>query len=133
MNPILRTVLRTSLGRFIGAFALLEFSGRRTGNRYLVPVGWHALPDGPVVFTPAPWRVNFAAGIPVTVHHRGRRQQATGTLHIDAGCVAAAMQALAERRGSLRRIGVIVPAGHHVTAADVHAVDRAVITFAYRS
>ena len=130
MSPVLRLVLRTPLGRAVRPFALLEFTGRRNGRRFLVPVGWHAIATGPVVFTPAPWRANFAGGSPVTVHHGGRRRALTGTLETDPGRVAAALQSLIEQRGSLRRIGVDVPAGHQVTEADVRAVDRALITFA---
>lgn len=129
MNPVMRALLRTPLGRVIRPFALLEFSGRRSGRRFLVPVGWHAIATGSAVFTPAPWRANFAGGIPVTVHHRGRSRALMGTLEADPRCVAAAMQSLIERQGSLRQIGVDVPHGHHVTEADVSAVDRALITF----
>lgn len=130
MNPILRVVLRTPLGRAVRPFALLEFKGRRSGRLYRVPVGWHSNATGPEVFTPAPWRANFVGGIEVVVHHRGRRQTLRGTLEADPGRVAAVMQSLADRQGSLRAIGVTIPSGHRVTAADVLAVDRAVITFA---
>ncbi|MDQ3739033.1 MAG: grhN [Actinomycetota bacterium] len=131
LNPILRVVLRTPLGRAIRPFALLEFTGRRSGRTYRVPVGWHSLGTGSAVFTPAPWRANFAGGIHVNVHHCGRRRSLTGTLEADLAHVATAMQSLADqRRGSLRSIGVTIPTGHRVTEADVRAVDRAVITFA---
>ena len=130
MNHILRVALRTPLGRAIRPFALLEFTGRQSGRTYRVPVGWHTIGTGPAVFTPAPWRANFAGGIHVTVHHCGRRRSLTGTLEADPAHVATAMQSLADRRGSLRPIGVTIPTGHHVTEADVRAVDRAVIMFA---
>jgi hypothetical protein len=133
MNPVMRVLLRTPAGRVIPAIALLEFTGRRSGRRLLIPVGWHSITADPVVFTPAPWRANFAGGIPVTVHHRGRRATLTGTLDTDPARVAAAMQSLVEQSGSLRRIGVDVPPGHHVTEADVHAVNRALISFANQS
>lgn len=132
MTPVLRLLLRTPIGRAIRPFALLEFTGRRSGRRYLVPVGWHSITTGDVVFTPAPWRANFAGGLPVVVHHRGRHHLRTATLETDPDRVAAAMQSLLDRRGSLRRIGVELPAGTHVTAAHVRAVDRALITFTER-
>lgn len=128
MNPVLRVVLRTPLARAIRPFALVEFTGGRSGRTYRIPVGWHSIGTGPAVFTPA-WRANFAGGIHVTVHHAGRRRSLTGTLETDPARVAA-MQSLADRRGSLRSIGVTIPTGHRVTEADVRAVDRAVITFA---
>lgn len=129
LNPIMRIVLRTPLGRVVRPFALLEFNGRRTGRRYRVPVGWHEIDSGPIVCTPASWRVNFRDGIPVTVRYRGRRHQLTGTLEDDPERVAAILQTIADRRGSLRPVGVDVPPGHRITATDVHAVDRALIRF----
>ncbi len=53
MNPIMRVVLRTVLGRLVRPFALLEFTGRRSGRRFLVPVGWHEIDSGHFAFTPA--------------------------------------------------------------------------------
>lgn len=129
LNPVMRIVLRTPIGRLIRPFALLEFEGRRTGRRYRVPVGWHQLDSGPLVCTPARWRANFRDGIPVTVHHRGRRSELTGTLVDDAEAVAAELRSIADRRGNLRSIGVDIPTGHRLTAADIHVVGRALIRF----
>jgi hypothetical protein len=129
MNPVMRALLRTPFGRAVRPFALLEFQGRRTARRMRVPVGWHEVDDGAVVFSPARWRVNFRGGAPVTVHFRGRRRQLIGVLEEDPERVAAALRALVVRRGSLRPVGVDVPAGHRVNADDVVAVDRAMIRF----
>ena len=129
MNPVLRQVLRTPLGRLVPPFALLEFTARRSGRRLLVPVGWQPISSGNVVFTPAPWRHNFAGGLPVTVHHRGRVQRVVGTLVDDPVAVAAAMNEVLDRRGSLRSIGVDLAAGQRATPADARAVGRALITF----
>lgn len=129
MNPIMRVVLRTPLGRLVRPFALLEFTGRRSGRRFLVPVGWHEIDSRHVAITPAPWRANFRDGIPVTVWFRAQRQDLIGVLDDDTDRVAVALQSLADRRGSLRPVGVYIPPGHRVTAADVAAVDRAVIRF----
>jgi hypothetical protein len=132
LNPIMRVVLRTPMGRMVRPFALLEFRGRRTGKQMRVPVGWHETDDGYAVFTPAPWRTNFRDGIPVTVRFRGRRRDFVGTLEDDPNAVAVALQSIVDRRGSLRPVGVDMPRGHRVTAADVVAVDRALITFSAR-
>jgi hypothetical protein len=129
MNPIMRVALRTPLGRLIRPFALLEFTGRRSGRRFLVPVGWHEIDSGRVAFTPAPWRVNFRGGSPLTVWFRGERLNLIGVLDEDPDRVAVALQSLADRCGSLRRAGVDIPTGHRVSPADVAAVHRAVIRF----
>jgi hypothetical protein len=130
MNPVMRLLLRTPFGRLVRPFALLDFTGRRTGRRFLVPVGWHETDSGRIVVTPAPWRVNFHDGIPVTVWFRGRREQFIGTLDDGPTRVAAELQSIVDRRGSLRPVGIRLPAGNRVTTADVLAVDRAVIRFA---
>lgn len=129
LNPVMRIVLRTPLGRLVRPFALLEFDGRRSGRHHRIPVGWHEVDSGHVVCTPARWRVNFRDGIPVTVRFRGRREELTGTLDDDPEQVAATLRSLASRRGSLRPVGIDVPRGQHITAADVLALDRALIRF----
>ena len=132
MNPVLRTVLRSPLGRLVRPFALLEVRGRRTGRTLRIPVGWHLVADDFVVVTPAPWRENLRGGAPVVVHHRGVRHELFGTLDDDPSAVAETLQRLAERYGSLRPIGVDVPDGKVIEPADVLAVDRAVIRFRTR-
>jgi hypothetical protein len=129
LNPILRLVLRTPLGRLVRPFALLELEGRRTGRRLRVPVGWYQLDSGPVVVSPAPWRASFRGGWPATVWFHGRRQQLVGVLDTDPERVAATVRAIAVARGSLGLVGIAVPPDHEVTAADVVALDRAVIRF----
>ena len=132
LNPIMRVLLPTPLGRVVRPFALLEFAGRRTDRRYRVPVGWHAVDGQPVVFTPAPWAVNFAGGISVTVRYRGRAQPMTGHLVTDADEVAAGLQSLFDGGTSPNKVGLRGPDGHKVSAADVHAVGRTMIRFAPR-
>ncbi len=129
MNPAMRAVLRTPLGGLIRPFALLEFHGRRSDRLLRVPVGWHEIDTGNVVVTPAPWRINFQGGAAVTVHSRGRRLELIGTLDDNPDTVAVALQSLADRRGSLRPVSIDIPQNHRVTAADVTAVDRAIIRF----
>jgi hypothetical protein len=129
MNPAMRIVLRTPLGRLIRPFALLEFDGRRSGCHYRIPVGWHETDSGPVVFTPARWRENFRGGGPVTVWFRGRRGEFSGALDDDPRHVAAALQSLADQLHSLRSVGIDIPPGRHITEADALAVDRALISF----
>jgi len=129
LNPILRFALRTPIGRLVRPFALLEFEGRRSGRRFRVPVGWHEIDGGEAVFTPAEWRANFSDGCAATVWLHGVRREFTGVLDVDPERVASALRSLADRRGSLRPIGVDLARGHTITASDIRAVDRAVIRF----
>ena len=127
LNPVLRTVLRTPLGRVVRPFVLLDFTGRRSGRSYRVPAGWHEVDGVTFVLSPARWRGNFAGGAPVTVHRRGSVQKMTGTLVTDPSQVATAIQSLLDSGAAPRTVGLDVPTGHHITASDVVAVDRAMI------
>jgi len=128
LNPINRLVARSPLGRLLPV-ALLRFSGRKSGRTYEVPVVWYELASGPVVFTPAGWRANFAGGAPVTTRVRGRVASRKGTLVTDPVDVAAALNEMIGQGGHSLPAGLKVPAGHQINAADVMAVDRAMIRF----
>lgn len=129
LNPIMRVVLPTPLGRLVRPFALLEFTGRRSGRRYRIPVGWHQSEGGPVVLSPAPWRANFDGGRAVIAHYRGRQQEMLATLVDDPSAVADVLRTMFARGLSPRRMGLDVPTGHEITASDVLAVERALICF----
>jgi hypothetical protein len=128
LNPIMRMMLRTPLGWMVRPFALLEFRGRRSGRRFRVPVGWHHVDGSTVVFTPASWRNNFDGELPVTVRYRGRTHRLTGSVVTDPEAVAVTMRSLSNGT-SLRKVGIAMPEGHAITAADVKSVDRAMIRF----
>lgn len=129
LNPVLRLLLRTSAGRIVTPVALLEFRGRRSGRRYRVPVGWHAVGDEPVVFTPARWRVNFRDGCETRVTHRGRGSSAIGTLVTDPDAVAAALREVLAAGVPPRMLGFRMPVGHVIDVDDVRALDKAMIRF----
>ncbi len=129
LNLVLRPTLRSPLGRLVPALAMLEFRGRRTGRRFRVPVGWHAVAGGHVVVTPAGWRSNFRGGCPVTVHARGRRLRMIGRLEDRPERVAAVLRSIAADRGSLRLLGIRVPSGRELTGDDVRTLDRALLVF----
>ena len=131
LNPIMRTVLPTPLGRLVKPFALLEFSGRRSGRRYRVPAGWHQTGGGPVVITPAAWRVNFADGTRASVRYRGHRLQMTGTLVTDPATVAETLQSMFDSGASPRNLGINMAEEHRITASDVASLDRAMIRFRF--
>ena len=128
-DPVMRTLVRSPVGRFIGPFAVLEFEGRRSRRHYRVVVAWHELDGQLLVFSPARWRANFAGGAPATVRHRGRRRSLTGTLDRDPATVATAIGRLLAAGTAERTFALEVPDGHVLTAADVARVDRAMIRF----
>ena len=129
LNPMMRLVLRTPAGRMVRPFALLEFTGQRSGRQFRVPVGWHSLDGSFVVLTPAGWRANFEDGRPVTVYHRGRSQRMTGTLVSQPAEVAAALQSLLDQGTPPGKVALNVIPGHRIDAADIEHVDRRLIRF----
>lgn len=129
MNPVMRRLLRTGTGRLVRPFALLEFSGRRTGAHYRIPVGWHDLEGRPVVVTPAGWRANFTDGRPVVVHHRGASTSMIGTLERDPQTVTAAIQWIIDHGTPPAMVGLRMSSEHRLEVADVVAMDRALIRF----
>lgn len=128
-NPLLKLVLRTRAGRRLSNLALIEFAGRRTGRRIAVVVGWHAVDGSPVIFTPAPWRANFAEGAAAIVWWRGRREERVGTLESEPVAVAHALDAVIRTGTSPRALGLRVPDGHAMTAADVTETGRSIVRF----
>jgi hypothetical protein len=131
LNPVNRIVLRSPLARLVKPFALLEFTGRRTGRRYVIPVGWQHTASGEfVVVSPAAWRANFAGGLDVLVHYRGHTQRMIGTLDADADAVAGVIRDVIAGGKRPRDLGLDIPEGHTFTRDDAIAVDRKVIRFA---
>lgn len=131
LNPVLRLALRTRLGRMVRPCALLEFTGRRSGRRFRVPVGWHDAEGTRVVFSPAPrWPTNFRGGRKATVHRLGRKHELVGFLVTDPDEVARALRIVLAAGTPPRLIGLELPDGHQVTAADVLAVSKVMVRFA---
>lgn len=75
VNPVIRRLLLSPLaGLLPPAMVVLELTGRRSGRPLVIPVGLHELPEGRVVFSEAPWRLNFAGGRELVVR-RGRERR----------------------------------------------------------
>jgi hypothetical protein len=129
LNPLMRALLGSRLGRRMQNVALIEFSGRRSGRAYRIPVGWHHVGGQAIVVTPAGWRANFADGRAATVHHGGLAQSMRGTLVTDEVEVAQALQAMLDAGTPPRQLGLRIPSGHRVLSSDVSAVNRAIVRF----
>ena len=156
MNPAVRALLRSPLGRRIGALAIVDHHGRRTGEPRHVVTAWHELDGRGFVVTPAAWRANFTGGAPARVRHEGRTQAMTGTLVDDPIEVAATLQRMFDAvrtfaarlmaeydvrapsvraqtatlsGGNQQKAVVAVDEHHAIDAADVIAVRRAIVWF----
>ncbi|MDQ3855308.1 MAG: nitroreductase family deazaflavin-dependent oxidoreductase [Chloroflexota bacterium] len=82
-NPLVRVLLRSPLGKWLGrSLLLLTYTGRRSGQRYTIPVGYVRNGDTLVVMSPRTrvWWRNLRSGAPVSVRLAGRELRGRGTL-----------------------------------------------------
>jgi hypothetical protein len=128
-NPIMRSVVSSPLGRRIQPLAVLEFTGRRTGKRYRVLVGWHEVDGRAFVVTAEKWRLNFEGGAPLSVTHGGRVTHGRGRLMSDPAETTSMLNRLQDNGTKLRELGMAGPEGCRLTEADVVALRRTLIYF----
>ena len=127
LNPVLRRLLLSPLApRMPAPMAVLEFAGRRSGRRFAVCVGVHEVDGGPVVFTEAPWRHNFADGRDVLLRRGGHRRPGRGLLVEDPEAVAHALGQAVERVGP-GGLALRVAPGHEVTHEDLRRLGRSMV------
>ena len=112
VNPLMRTLLTSRVhGLMSSQLLVLHFTGRRTGRRYDVPVGYDQTDAGLRVLTNSGWRTNFRGGRDITVTYRGQRRPAHATTIEDPTTVAQvyeeAFSALGVKRAQ-RRMGIRV-------------------------
>ena len=127
LNPVIRRLLLSPLApRMPAPMAVLEFTGRRSGRRFEVCVGVHEVAGGPVVFTEAPWRRNFAEGRDVVLRRGEQRRAGRGLLVEDPEAVAHALGQAVERVGP-GGLALRVAPGHHVTHDDLRRLGRSMV------
>lgn len=82
-NRIIRGLLRTPLlSRVIGArLVTLYILGRRSGQRYTIPVAYTRRAGDVLIGTPFKWGRNLRTGEPVEIRLKGRLRQADVTVY----------------------------------------------------
>lgn len=100
INPVLRLALRTPLGPALNQFMVVNFTGRKTGRRFSVPVSAHHLDGDLYVILEAGWKHNFRDGAPAVVLHNGRTTPMLGELITDPATVADIVHRVAENYGA---------------------------------
>lgn len=74
INPTVTALLRSPLhGLLSGSTCLLSFTGRRTGKRLTIPVGYTRYGDTLTIFSSRSWWKNLRGGASVEVLLQGRR------------------------------------------------------------
>jgi hypothetical protein len=127
-NPLVRMLLGSPLhGMLDDSFLVLHLTGRKTGRRYNIPVGYVDMAGKLAVVTVAGWRVNLRGGADVEVTLRGRLRLMHALLEEDPASVAVSYQAMIDRIGpqkAQRQLGISLPGGRTPTALELKEAAR---------
>jgi hypothetical protein len=122
-NPLVRMLLGSPLHRVLDdSFLVLHLTGRKTGRRYDIPVGYMDMEGKLAVVTVARWRVNLRGGADVEVTRHGCLRPMHALLDEDPASVAVSYQAMIDRIGpkkAQRQLGVLLPGGRVPTALEL--------------
>ena len=126
MNVVMKPLLTSAAGKRMKGVMLLEFSGRRSGKAFKVPVNCHLVDGVPMAFTDRPWRLNFKGGAPAKVTYRGQVRHTTGTLvPMTAEEMGVAVRESLNNGGSAQRMGIRTARGFEPSAADLASLGPA--------
>src|SRR5262249_1925373 len=122
-NPLVRMLLASPLrGMLDDSVLVLHLTGRKTGRRYNIPVGYVDLEGKLTVVTVARWRVNLRGGADVEVTRHGCLRRMRAQLDEDPASVAVSYQAMIDRIGwkkAERQLGISLPSGRAPTALEL--------------
>ena len=110
-NPLVRRLMLTRFGARLPV-AVLTVTGRRSGRRFEVPVGVHDVDGRRLVFTDAPWRLNFRGGAVAELLSAGQRSAVQVRLVEDPAEVDALFRAAFAAGITPAQIALAIPAGH---------------------
>ncbi len=119
-NAFPALILRSPLHRLMsGRYAILEFTGRRSGRRYATPIAY--LRDGNRVLlsTDSGWQHNLAGGAPVHLRLRGRTVAGDATALVDPKASAAVIRRLVDAIPSYARLASLARENGRVNATEV--------------
>ena len=139
INPFVAGILRSPFHRLLSRqLMLLTYTGRKTGKRYTIPVGYARDGQALLVFSSHPWWRNLGDGTPVEVLLQGRRFAGTAVPLKDPAVVMAAVEQTITsygRKGASWRIGIALDATTSPSRAEIAQVmaDRAVIRVTMRA
>ena len=127
-NPLVRMLLGSPLhGGLDDSFLVLHLTGRQTGRRYDIPVGYVDMEGKLAVVTVARWRVNLRGGADVEVTLRGRLRPMHAVLDEDPASVAVSYHAMIDRIGwqkAQRQLGISLPGGRAPTLLELNDAAR---------
>jgi hypothetical protein len=122
-NPLVRMLLGSPLhGVLDHSFLVLHLTGRKTGRRYDIPVGYVDMEGKLALVTVARWRVNLRGGADVEVTLHGCLRPMHALLEEDPAAVAVSYQAMIDRIGwkkAQRQLGISLPGGRAPTTLEL--------------
>ena len=122
-NPLVRGFLGSPLhGVLDDSVLVLHLTGRKTGRRYDIPVGYLDMEGKLAVVTVARWRVNLRGGADVEVTRNGCLRPMHALLDEDPASVAVSYRAMIDRIGlekAQRQLGITLPGGRAPTALEL--------------
>lgn len=102
-NPILKLVLHTPLaGSARSQFMVVDFTGRKSGRHYSIPLSAHVIDGILYATTSNAWKNNFRDGATAQVVHNGKTTTMHGELITDKAHVADLYARAAESYGAKR-------------------------------
>jgi hypothetical protein len=128
VNPLVRRLLASPLhGAVDSALLTLHLTGRRTGHRYDLPVGYADMDGRLLVVTQHRWRANLRGGCDIEVTSSGHRRAMHAELDEEPASVGRTLRVLSERAGwrAVRRLtGLATADGRVPTLAELEAAAR---------
>jgi len=89
VNPIIKLLLRTPFaGAALHQFMVVNFTGRKSGRAYSIPLSAHLIDGNLYAMAAATWKNNFRDGAPAQVLHDGKTTAMRGELITDKTLVA---------------------------------------------
>jgi hypothetical protein len=108
VNPMLGFLLRTPLAGLVGKqFMVLNFTGRKTGRPFTLPVSAHVIDGDLYALTGAVWKQNFRGGAAAQVVYDGKTTAMRGELIRDRATVSDLYKRCADSYG-LRRAQTMI-------------------------
>jgi hypothetical protein len=103
VNPILKLLLHTPFaGTARNQFMVVDFTGRKSGRHYSIPLTAHVIDGVLFAMTGASWKANFRDGAAAQVLHDGKTTAMRGELITDKAHVADLYARCAESYGVKR-------------------------------
>ena len=103
VNPIMKLLLRTPFaGPARNQLMVVNFTGRKSGRHYSIPLSAHRIDNNLYAVTSAPWKMNFRDGATAEVLVGGKTTTMRGELIRDPAVVADLSHRIAESYGAKR-------------------------------